>query len=156
MPPPQSTPTRSRSTSSRSRSTPSRSRSPRSGATRRSPSKRKCETLPEPLTTCQWNSCGQVVENLSSAVVSHLVSQHRIDLKSQHETIPCGWTGCGENILFIDVAQHVTSAHLRLTVECPYCPDKTSFSRGDGLNAHIRMEHAHIFDRPSPKKARVY
>lgn len=68
----------------------------------------------------------------------------------------CGWTGCGENLLITSLAKHITSTHLRLTVvECPYCPDNRHFSRGDSLNAHIKAQHATMFDHPSRKKLKV-
>ena len=125
---------------------------PRSGAIRRIPSKRKFNIHNSPFSTCQWDSCGQKVENSNSAIISHLLSCHRVDLKSRNGIMECGWTGCGDSLLITSVAKHITSTHLRLTVvECPYCPGHKSFSRGDSLNAHIRARHASMFDSPSRK-----
>lgn len=137
---------------------PPRSQSPpRSGAFRPPPKKRRYETTPDsPFIKCQWNNCGQAVENTATSVISHLMSLHRIDLKSRFGSMRCNWDGCGENILIISASKHITSTHLRLTVvKCPDCPGDTEFCREDSLNAHIKTQHPNVSAGPSPKKVKV-
>ena len=129
----------------------------RSDATRRHHVKKKHGTDGNPPFTaakCQWNSCGQILQDLSrSAIVSHLLTQHNIDLKSKKNgiTVKCGWTGCSQELLITSLAVHIRSIHLRSTVvRCPHC--HKPFSREDGLNNHIKTQHPDMFDGPSSSR----
>ncbi|KDR68180.1 hypothetical protein GALMADRAFT_231431 [Galerina marginata CBS 339.88] len=94
---------------------------------------------------CDWNGCGQFVDNSLVGLGNHLFSAHQVNVKKL-KTVSCQWGVC-RGLVYCGRSQflmHIRGTHLRLEhLICPFCGVVTANGYYP-FRRHVRKSHPSV------------
>jgi uncharacterized Zn-finger protein len=99
------------------------------------------------VTKCNWIGCGEEMHTQES-LVSHILQDH---VGAGQPSYTCMWEGC-TRLQKPFSKRHKIQNHIRIHTgerpfSCPMADCGKKFSRQDGLNTHIKVNHLILTNR---------